>query len=226
MRSCKFYSKHQQKRQFNRDVDCIQGFFARRYNIHFEDKPKLAADIKPVTDLTKDVNLSGYFKELLGDHAADLQMLDTYYQDEAPKAEGEEGKTSPEDADEEKEEEPEPAKWEIEEDKEGGSENSDGEEENVAEERKVIQATSAGPEDKKVVPSEEKKIVEPVEPAAAAPATVTAKTVEPKEEKKGTEIDLADIKEKVKKQFKNNVKKAKVELFHFMKHKTNPWKNR
>eukprot|EP00826_Nyctotherus_ovalis_P038787 TRINITY_DN3657_c0_g2_i3.p3 TRINITY_DN3657_c0_g2~~TRINITY_DN3657_c0_g2_i3.p3 ORF type:complete len:263 (+),score=113.53 TRINITY_DN3657_c0_g2_i3:667-1455(+) len=112
--------------QFNRDVNCIQSFFEKRYQIHFENTPKLGIDVVAKSDLTKDVVLSGCIKELLGDRAKDIQLLDTYHQEE---------KTTEQEDDKEAEEEMEPAKelkWEAE---ERSSEESD---EDIAEERVPI----------------------------------------------------------------------------------------
>lgn len=54
---------------------CVQTFFARRYNIHFESKPRLSVDIKVKSDITKDVTIANYFKEQLNEHAADIALL-------------------------------------------------------------------------------------------------------------------------------------------------------
>jgi len=79
MLNCTFYIINH--RQFNRDVNCIQTFFEKRYQIHFENRPKLGVDVIAKSDLTKDVVLSGCIKELLGNRAKDIHLLDTYYQE-------------------------------------------------------------------------------------------------------------------------------------------------
>ena len=163
-------------RQFNRDVNCIQTFFGKRYNVHFENKPKLNVDVIPKSDLTKDIEVSGYLKEIMGDHAADIQLLESYNQEEKSQEE-----------DDEEEEQMTDVKWEN--DKEDNDEEKDESDENIAEERKIEEDVKM-PEEKPENTIEEDKM-------------------EVEEEKKGG-IDIADIKAKVKKQFKNTAKKEKV----------------
>ena len=52
---------------FNRDVDCIQTYFDRKYNLQFEDKPKLSEDIERVAEIDKEVKSSVFMREALGE---------------------------------------------------------------------------------------------------------------------------------------------------------------
>lgn len=150
-------------------MNCIQNFFEKRYQIHFENTPKLGVDAVAKSDLTKDVVLSGCIKELLGDRAKDMQLLDAYHQEKPAGQEDDKEAEEMECADE--------LKWEAEESlsEEGDDAEGDDVEEEVEEEE-------------------------------------DGKAAEPAEEIKKGEISIAEIKAKVKKQFKNSFKKEKVVL--------------
>ena len=75
MAKCTVDTVNTQSRLFDRDVNCIQTFFAKKYNIHFESKPLLKTDVKAKMDLTKDPTIFTYFKEQLGEHAGDIALL-------------------------------------------------------------------------------------------------------------------------------------------------------
>jgi RIO kinase 2 len=45
---------------FERDVVCVQIFFAKRFGLHFEGVPILAKDIEKAVDLDKEIKASGF----------------------------------------------------------------------------------------------------------------------------------------------------------------------
>lgn len=62
---------------FNRDVECIQTYFDRKYNLQFEDKPVLAEDITRTAEIDKEIKSSVFMKEALGEeNIAQLDMVE------------------------------------------------------------------------------------------------------------------------------------------------------
>ena len=82
---------------FDRDVKCIQDYFAKKYNLEFEVTPRLDLDVtRGEVDLDKEVKASGFIKENL----KDINQLDLV--EAAFEGEGDEEER---DGEEEKEEE-------------------------------------------------------------------------------------------------------------------------
>lgn len=59
---------------FNRDVECIQTYFDRKYDMQFEDKPTLVDDVERTAEIDKEIKQSVFMKEALGDEG--LEVLD------------------------------------------------------------------------------------------------------------------------------------------------------
>jgi RIO kinase 2 len=60
---------------FQRDVVCVQDFFAKRFGLHFEGVPILACDIDKADDLDREIKASGFANEQLAEE--DKQALET-----------------------------------------------------------------------------------------------------------------------------------------------------
>lgn len=52
---------------FDRDAECIQVYFDRKYDMQFEDKPTLETDVERKAEIDKEVKQSVFMKEALGD---------------------------------------------------------------------------------------------------------------------------------------------------------------
>jgi len=79
---------------FNRDVECIQTYFDRKYNLLFEDKPKLSEDIERVAEIDKEVKSSVFMREAIGEDqisTLDLVEVGNMGEAEGEEAEGDEG---------------------------------------------------------------------------------------------------------------------------------------
>jgi len=79
---------------FDRDVKCIQDYFAKKYNLEFEVTPRLDLDVtRGEVDLDKEVKASGFIKENLKD-VNQLDLVEAAFEGEGDEEErdGEEGK--------------------------------------------------------------------------------------------------------------------------------------
>ena len=71
---------------FERDVKCIQTYFAKNYGLTFEGMPELDTDVDKTIDLDQEVKASGFLKEQLGKDIASVnkvfdQIAEAYLED-------------------------------------------------------------------------------------------------------------------------------------------------
>ena len=57
---------------FDRDVKCVQRYFAKNYGMVFDGQPTLDTDVTKDHDLDQEVRASGFIKEALGENAKDV----------------------------------------------------------------------------------------------------------------------------------------------------------
>lgn len=86
---------------FDRDVQCIQTYFFKKYEMEFEGKPTLADNIERTAELDKEIKQSVFMKLAIGDgKIEDLDMVEAKKEEEdqgeGEDAEGEEGEADDE----------------------------------------------------------------------------------------------------------------------------------
>ena len=79
---------------FERDVVCVQEFFAKRFGLHFEGVPILAKDIEKAVDLDKEIKASG-FEDVPEEDLLAMETIHEHYLN-AKDEEQEEGEESQE----------------------------------------------------------------------------------------------------------------------------------
>ena len=64
---------------FNRDIECIHKYFERKYNLIFEDRPKLETDIQRKAEIDKEVKESVFMREAVGeDRIQELDIIEVW----------------------------------------------------------------------------------------------------------------------------------------------------
>jgi RIO kinase 2 len=80
---------------FNRDVECIQTYFDRKYQMQFKEKPALDVDIERTAEIDKEIKSSVFMREAIGEenlHELDLVEITNQEKDNEAEGEGEENK--------------------------------------------------------------------------------------------------------------------------------------
>lgn len=115
---------------FDRDVKCIQDYFAKKYNLEFEVTPRLELDVtRGELDLDKEVKASGFMKKNVKD-IKQLDLIEANLEGEGDEEEGEgEGE-------EEEDKQDEPTEQQVEVEGEGETEAESEAPEEVQEEKK------------------------------------------------------------------------------------------
>lgn len=76
---------------FNRDVECVQTYFDRKYQMQFEEKPDLDVDVERTAEIDKEIKSSVFMREAIGEeNLHELDLVEITNQEN--EAEGEDNK--------------------------------------------------------------------------------------------------------------------------------------